>query len=80
MTEAAATPAFAARVMAVLWPSFLMAGVLEALVFATVDPQQVHSLTGAALDLSAQAVYTLAFFAFWAVIAAACAMTQRLNP
>jgi hypothetical protein len=55
----------------ILWPAFIAAGVLELLVFAHVDPADVHTLAGTPVELSRQAVYTLSFFAFWAVIAAA---------
>ena len=59
---------------AIVWPAFLMAGIIELLVFAFVDPGALH-----ALDASASAVYTLAFFAWWAVISAACALTLLLS-
>ena len=59
------------------WPSFLMAGVLEMLVFAVVDPGELH-WHGTALDWSRPAVYTLAFFVFWAVIATACSLALWL--
>ncbi len=59
------------RVLLVLWPAFVMAGVLEALVFVVVDPQALTWYGGPPLDLSRQAVYTITFFIFWAVIAAA---------
>jgi hypothetical protein len=62
----------------ILWPAFLMAGVLEVLVFALVDPRDLHWLGGAPIEASRQAVYTLAFLAFWAVIAAAGAITALL--
>ena len=62
----------------ILWPAFLMAGVLEILVFALVDPTDLHWLDGAPIDASRQAVYTLAFLAFWSVIAAAGAITALL--
>lgn len=64
------------RGLQVLWPSFLMAGVMEMLVFAAVDPQAIHGVAEA--GLSRPGVYTLAFFAFWAVIATAGAMTALL--
>lgn len=67
------------RVMVVLWPAFLMAGVLEMVVFAFVDPDQLHGFDGQALELSPMAVYTIAFFVFWAVIAVAGAMTELLD-
>lgn len=50
--------------MWVIWPAFLMAGLMEVLVFAMVDPQDLHWF-GQPVALSAQAVYTLAFFVFW---------------
>lgn len=64
--------------MAVLWPAFLMAGVLETLVFALVDPSSLHGFGGATGEWSNTGVYTLAFFVFWGVIAAAGGLTQLL--
>lgn len=67
-----------ARWLTVLWPAFLMAGVLEMLVFALVDPDQLH---GWGVDASAwprPAVYTLAFFVFWLAIAVASAISLWL--
>jgi hypothetical protein len=66
------------RAMTIAWPAFLMAGVLEALLFVFVDPQQLHLFGGAPLDLPATAVYSVAFFIFWIAIAAAGALTQLL--
>ena len=65
------------RMMWILWPSFLMAGVLEILIFAMVDPYALH-WHGLSLDLPRQAVYTLGFFAFWIVTAASSALTVLL--
>jgi len=56
------------RAMVVLWPAFLMAGVLEMLVFALVDPGTLRWFGESAVDLTPSAIYTLAFFVFWAVI------------
>jgi ABC-type Mn2+/Zn2+ transport system permease subunit len=63
----------------ILWPAFLMAGVLEVAVFALVDPSDLHWLNGAPLGVSRQAVYTLAFLLFWVVIAIASAVTTLLT-
>lgn len=68
-----------ARTLGFLWPSFLMAGVMEMVVFAMVDPGTLHWFGGAPVTWSASAVYTVAFFVFWAIIAAAAGMTQLLN-
>ncbi len=75
---AAPLSSFGRRALAVLWPAFLMAGVLEMLVFAFVDPQALHWLGGAPVDLDRTAVYTIAFFMFWVVIGLSGAITQLL--
>jgi hypothetical protein len=67
------------RAMVILWPSFLMAGVLEMLVFALVDPGSLHWFGGEQVELSATAVYTLAYFVFWGVIAMAGALMKLLD-
>jgi hypothetical protein len=66
-------------VMMVAWPSFLMASVLEMLVFALVDPHYLPGPDGAPMELSATAVYSLAFFLFWAAIAAAAVLGRWLS-
>ncbi len=65
------------NVMRVVWPAFLAACLLELVVFAVVDPT---ALTAAErpLALSAQGIYTLAFFVFWAISGAASALTMML--
>ena len=68
----------AQRWMWIAWPAFLVAGLLEMLVFAFVDPQDLHWF-GQELDLSRQAIYTLAFFAFWALAMASSALTALLG-
>lgn len=65
--------------MTILWPAFLMAGVLEMLVFALVDPGTLRWFGGAPVSLSPSALYTLAFFVFWIVIALAAGLTQFLE-
>ncbi len=66
------------RLMWIAWPAFLMAGVLEMLVFAMVDPGDLHWF-GQPVTLSRQGVYTLAFFAFWAITMASSALTTLLS-
>jgi len=65
------------RWMWITWPAFLVAGVLEMIVFALVDPSDLHWF-GQPLGLSRQAVYTLAFFVFWGVTMASSALTTLL--
>ncbi len=69
---------FGQRVVAIIWPAFLMAGVIEMLVFAFADPADLHWLGGAPVTISRSAVYTLAFFAFWVILSTAGAITQLL--
>lgn len=68
----------AQRWMRIAWPAFLIAGVLEMLVFSMVDPQDIYWF-GQPVELSRQGVYTLAFFAFWLVTAASSALTAFLS-
>lgn len=63
----------------VIWPAFLGAAGLEAVVFAMVDPLQPHLPAGIATELSPVAVYSIAFFVFWAIVAGACALTLMLE-
>ena len=67
------------HLMTILWPSFLMAGVLEMLVFTLVDPVNLRWLGGQAIPLSTSAVYTLAFFVFWGVVAVSGLLTRLLD-
>lgn len=66
------------RLMWILWPAFLAAGVMEMAVFAMFDPHDMHWF-GRATEASRQTVYTLSFFALWAITAGACAMTCWLS-
>ena len=65
------------RTMTILWPSFMMAGVLEGLVFAFVDPGELR-FGNNPIDASPQAVYTVAFLAFWALLSTSGALTALL--
>jgi hypothetical protein len=66
-------------VLTVAWPSFLMAGVMTALVFAFLDPSALHGFGGEPLGWSNPAAYTVAFFLFWGVTALACGITRLLS-
>jgi hypothetical protein len=67
----------AQRWMWTAWPAFLAAAVMEMVVFAFVDPLDVHWL-GSPLEWSRSAIYTVAFFAFWLVMLLCSAMTRML--
>ncbi|MGH6625099.1 MAG: hypothetical protein ACRECD_00890 [Burkholderiaceae bacterium] len=66
------------RLMWMAWPAFLVAGLLEMLVFAMVDPQDLHWL-GQPLEVSRQSIYTVGFFVFWAITMASSALTTLLS-
>lgn len=70
---------FQRRLGSIVWPAFLMAGVLEIIVFALVDPGSLHWFGGSPIELGATTIYSIAFFVFWVVIAAAGLMTQLLG-
>ena len=55
-----------------------MAGVLETLVFSVADPQQFYWF-GQHVDMSREAVYTLAFFVFWLVTSLGGGLTILLS-
>jgi hypothetical protein len=63
--------------MFIVWPSFLMAGVMEIAVFAMVDPQDLH-LFNQTIDVSRQGIYTLSFFIFWIICAASSCLSLFL--
>lgn len=54
------------NIMWILWPSFLMAGILEILVFGLLDPNDINWF-GQPLNLSHAGIYTLGFFCFWLI-------------
>lgn len=66
------------RLMSALWAGFLTAAVLEMVVFAWIDPGDLRWFGGDTLDLEPRAVYTLAFFLFWAISAAGAALALLL--
>ena len=61
-----------------IWPAFLAACLLEALVFAAVDPSEVH-WRGLEVQPSRQAIYTAAFFCFWSVAMACSSVVLWLS-
>lgn len=66
------------RLMAVGWPSFMAACLLELVVFAFADPADLQ-WGGAPLGWTRQGVYSAAFFAFWLISFSACAFTTLLR-
>ena len=66
------------RFLQILWPAFLMAGVLEMLVFAVVDPEDLRWLGAEAIPWSRQAVYTFTFMILWGGVSIASTTTALL--
>ncbi len=63
----------------ILWPAFMAAGVLETMVFAVIDPADMHWFSGPPIAWSTQVIYTVTFLIFWAAISAASATTALLS-
>lgn len=62
----------------ILWPSFLAACLIEALVFSLIDPGEIH-WPGQVPQPSRQSVYSVAFFLFWLITAACSALVLWLS-
>ena len=72
------TGLLARRLMWVIWPAFLVAGVAELVFFSIFDPFDLHFF-GAPLEMSRQAIYTMGFFGFWVLGIASSALTIFLE-
>lgn len=62
------------KLIQVLWPSFLVAGVAEIIFFTVISPQELY-LLGEPVHFSAIATYSIGFFGFWLVCAASSLTT-----
>lgn len=63
----------------ILWPAFLMAGVFEMLLFAVIDPGQLHWFGGAQIEWPRQAIYSVTFILCWGTMSTASALTVLLT-
>ena len=68
----------AQRLMWIVWPAFLVAGLLEAVVFGMFDPEDMHWF-GYQMALSRRGVYTVSFFVFWALTILSSSLTTLLS-
>ena len=66
------------RLMWIIWPAFLLAGVLEMVVFAMVDPNDL-SWFGQPVEWSREAIYTVSYFVFWGITMVSSALTTLLS-
>lgn len=62
------------QVIAVLWPSFLTAGIATILFFTAFDPELLMVLGGYE-QVSRLGGYTIGFFLFWILTASTCVLT-----
>lgn len=69
----------AQRLMWVAWPAFLVAAALEMLVFALIDPQDMHWFGGEPIEASRTTIYSVSFFFFWLAAIASSALTTLLS-
>jgi len=74
------------KVVSVLWPSFLTAGVATILFFTAFDPLDLGMLLGVE-QLERLEAYSIGFFLFWMLTSTSCALTcyfrkpcDELNP
>lgn len=66
------------RILWVLWPSFVVAGIAEGIFFTVIDPQELY-LFGQPVYFSKVATLSVGFFCFWAVCAASSLLTCFLQ-
>jgi len=64
--------------MWILWPSFLMAGMASAVVFALVDPLDV-AIFGH-IKIEREFLYAFGFFFFWLIAALSSLLTVFMSP
>lgn len=65
------------RLYGILWPSFLVAAIVEMIFFSVINPQDLF-LFGEVVHYSPLATYSFGFFAFWAICLASSALTWLL--
>jgi hypothetical protein len=58
----------------ILWPSFVVAGIAEGLLFTAIHPEEIL-LFGKPIGISNEGIYTLGFFIIWAFCALSSALT-----
>ena len=66
------------RIIAVLWPSFLMSGLATILFFTLIDPADLV-INHQSVEISRLGAYSIGFFLFWMLTAATCALTCYFN-
>lgn len=62
------------RLIYILWPAFIVAGIAEGVFFTLFDPTDLR-LFDREIGLSRTAIYSIGFFAFWFFAAGSSALT-----
>ncbi len=63
---------------AILWPSFVAAGLASVIFFAFVDPLRLQAISFPGTAISRELGYSVGFFMFWSVTALSSAVTGYL--
>ena len=63
----------------IMWPSFLVAGMAEGLLFSMVHPSELLFF-GHHPDISDEGIYTLGFFMIWIFCSISSALTAYILP
>ena len=62
------------KLIQVLWPSFLVAGIAEIIFFTVVNPQELYFM-GEPVHFTAIATYSIGFLCLWLICAASSLVT-----
>lgn len=68
----------AIAISAILWPSFMVAGVATMVFFAFVDPHELNLISFPRIEFSRELGYTIGFFLLWLMTATASYLTALL--
>jgi hypothetical protein len=63
---------------AILWPSFLVAGLATMVFFAFIDPHELNLISFPSVEFSRELGYSIGFFLLWLSTAAASYLTALL--
>ena len=67
------------RLIWIFWPSFVVAGIGEAMFFTVFDPAELSVFGHPIEDMSRTAVYSIGFFVFWLFAASSSGLTCFLQ-
>ncbi|NOY67622.1 MAG: hypothetical protein GXP13_09490 [Gammaproteobacteria bacterium] len=63
------------HIIAVVWPSFLTAGLATIIFFTAFNPEEISICLGNTKPVNNVGAYTIGFFLFWTLTSSACALT-----